>query len=86
MEPTQDELSVALSTLCKYLREDKDYFYSWQANIAVAFQDEYQRQYEDANGKILDAEKDITPPIHEVANEAAKNFLNLLIYVDTKRD
>lgn len=85
MEQPNDELSVSLSTLCKYLREDEDYFRSWRDNISIAFQDEYEDQYRRMNAEFLDGEE-LTPIIRDVANEAAKNFLNLLIYVDTKRD
>ena len=85
MEATKDELSVAVATLCKYLREDADYFRSWKDNIAMAFKDEYDFEYARINGEVLDG-GDLLPSIHEVANSAARNFLSLLIYVDRKSD
>jgi hypothetical protein len=58
--------------LFKALRKDKDFYYSYQANIAMAFKDEYARH------------KRLKPylnnnDIHNIANNAAKDFLNLLI-------
>lgn len=61
----KEDIKEAVARLCEELRTDKDYFYSWQANIAVAFQDAYKRL----------PDKDI----HEISNVAAKDFLNLLI-------
>ena len=55
-----------IADLVKLLKEDKEYFYFWQANIAVAMQDAY------ANAK---DKKDI----HAISNEGAKNFLKILI-------
>jgi hypothetical protein len=65
VKPTTKE---AIETLCNELREDEDYYYSWQANIAMAFKDEMER-----GGYEVDEQ------VHEIANDAAKNFLNLLI-------
>ena len=48
------------------LKEDSDYFMSWQANIAVAMQDAY-------------ANAEDKTDIHKISNEGAKNFLELLI-------
>lgn len=50
--------------------KDPGYYYSWQANIAMAFKDEYSR-----NKKKYKNRQDI----HEIANNAAKNFLNILM-------
>ena len=63
------KIKKAVETLCKALREDKGYYISWEANIAMAFQDEAYRQ------KSRDSRK----KLHEISNQAAKNFLNLLI-------
>ncbi len=51
------------------LRNDAELYYAYQANIAMAFYDEYRRA-----GNNLSHQK-----VHKVANQAAKNFLNLLI-------
>lgn len=75
----EKDLKQAVDILCNALREDKSegsYYYSWQANIAMAFQDEFNRYA---------IEKEIEGSasnfnIHVIANNAAKNFLDLLIY------
>jgi len=59
----------AMTTLTTALREDEDYYTSWQANIAMAFKDEFDRHDENIDRKKL----------HLIGNNAAKNFLNLLI-------
>ena len=69
------ELKEAIETLCNALREDKSegsYYYSWQANIAMSFKDEYNR----VNKNHLSTSD---YEIHHIANKAAENFLNLLI-------
>lgn len=63
-----ESLKYGVELLCNALREDPNYYISWQANIAMAFKDEYDRT--------SDVFKN---DIHTIANEAAKNFLNLLI-------
>jgi hypothetical protein len=59
--------------LCKTLKEDEGYYIVWQANIAMAFKDEFDRTMNELNTQY---NSDI---IHLIANNAAKNFLNLLI-------
>lgn len=48
--------------------KDEGYFYAWQANIAMQFKDEMARHPDKS--------------IHENANNAAKRFLKLLMYVN----
>ncbi len=67
------ELQKAVETLCKALREDPELYYSYQANIAMAFKDEYRTMYPGPSTK---NDREV---IHAIANTAAKNFLNLLI-------
>jgi len=58
-----------IEKLIEELRKDKSegsYYYSWQANIAVAMQD----AYDDAGDKT---------DIHKISNDGAKRFLDLLI-------
>jgi hypothetical protein len=57
----------AIAIIVKHLQDDKSYYIAWQANIAVAFQDEMQRR-----GYRL-------PDLYEIANKAADNFLELLM-------
>lgn len=61
-----------IKELIANLKSDKDYHYSWQANIAVAFQDAYH-WHETKTGK-----KPTKDDIHEISNVAAKHFLDLL--------
>ena len=60
-----DSLPNAIRVLVKDLTENEGYRMSWQANIAMAFKDESLRNAPDA-------------PIHDIANNAAINFLKLL--------
>jgi len=61
------KISEAVSVLTKALKKDERFFMSYQANIAMAFYDEYRR-----TGNNLSHSK-----VHTVANKAAINFLNL---------
>ncbi len=61
------ELKQALDKLREELEKDPAYKYTWQANIAVQFQDELARR-----GYKL-------PDQHEISNVAAKNFISILI-------
>ena len=67
-------IKEAVDTFVKALKEDEQYYYSWQSNIAMSFVDEFNRKQPD--GFFLSL---ISLDIHEVANKAAKNFLNMLI-------
>jgi hypothetical protein len=71
MKPNTTE---AIKQICKDLRTDEGYYYAWQASIAMAFCDENRRR----------GSRDSYKLVHEVANQAAKNFLNLLLH-DVKR-
>lgn len=68
-------ISDAMKVLTDELRKDKSegsYYYSWQANIAMAFKDEAARKMNYSNASI---KKEL---IHEIANQAARNFLDTL--------
>jgi len=56
------ELSEAVKILVKALNKDPDYRRSWKANIAMGFKDAYSEE----------------KTIHEIANEGADRFLNIL--------
>ena len=58
-----------IKELQEALRTDKELYYGYQANIAMAFYDEYLR-----NEKKYKNHQDV----HLIANNAAKNFLDLL--------
>lgn len=77
------DLSKEIRTICEELNKDKSegsYYYSWQANIAMAFYDEVRRQTS-PKGKVYNMYDDTfgDGALHEAANNAAKNFLDLLI-------
>jgi len=65
-----NELRRSILVLTEALENDEELFYAYQANIAMAFFDEHRR-----NPKKYKNIKDI----HEIANNAAKNFLNIWI-------
>lgn len=56
----------AVDIVCQALITDEGYRRSWQANIAMAFQDEFHKSYMDSYD------------LHRVANTAATNFLSRL--------
>ena len=75
----KNKLKEAVELLCAELRDDPSYYISWKANIAMAFKDLI------TYGKIsphIYQEKDLAiytqEQIHEIANQAADNFLKLL--------
>lgn len=61
-------MKLVIDRLTKQLRKDEGYYLTWQANIAMAFYDEFRR----SKPKNL-------KQVHKAANEAAQNFLNMLI-------
>jgi len=69
-------LPEAIKVLQNALTEDKEpgsYYHSWQSNIAMAFVDEYNSQTE---VKEMYPHQSNGLNIPEIANEAAKNFLD----------
>jgi len=64
------EISDAVETLVKALEKDENFYYSYQANIAMAFQDEYHRSTKRYKNR---------HEVHRIANNAAKHFLNLFM-------
>lgn len=68
------KLKDAVDTLVAALSEDKSdgsYYYSWQANIAMAFKDE---------GGLF-TYNNLTPELlHKIANDGAKRFLDILCH------
>lgn len=64
-------LPEAVKVITKALKEDEGFYQSYQANIAIQFQDEFKRQM----GQI--GRNEAIANIHQVSNNAAKNFLDL---------
>ena len=67
---SKPSLEESMDVLCNELK-DEDYYRSWKDNIAMAFYDEFVRQRNDSEESSED--------IHIIANNAADNFLKLLI-------
>jgi transcription initiation factor IIE alpha subunit len=68
-EFTKEQIKYMIEKLIEELKKDKSegsYYYSWQANIAVAMQDAFHRAEDKTD-------------IHKISNEGAKAFLDLLI-------
>ena len=59
------DVKKEMDAVCKALREDAEYYQACQANIAMAFVDEW-READDHE-------------IHPLANRAAKRFLDMLV-------
>jgi hypothetical protein len=76
-EQKSNPVADAMKVITDALKEDKSegsYYYSWQANIAMAFKDEFHRYARDK--EIEGTAKSFN--VHTIANNAAKNFLDLL--------
>ena len=68
------KIEKAVKTLSKALRNDSELFYAYQANIAMQFKDQYAVKRKEKGYSYMN-----TDDVHEVANDAAKSFLALLI-------
>lgn len=64
---TKIEFKDAFDVFTKTLKEDSALYYAYQSNIAVQFQDAITR----AGYRF--------PDLHRLSNEAAMNFLDLLL-------
>jgi hypothetical protein len=63
----QNKFSRAMGVIIKELRDDKQYYYAWQSNIAAQFQDTlFRAGYQ-------------FPELHKLSYDAAKSFLDMLI-------
>lgn len=69
-----NKFADALKIVRKSLRDDSDLYYGYQANIAMAFSDEYSRAIAKNKKRYINRDE-----LHKISNNAAKNFLNLLI-------
>lgn len=63
------KLEIVIDILRAALKEDPEYYDVWKANIAVAFQDEYQKTI---------ASQPQEDWVHKLSNDAAKRFLDQL--------
>lgn len=72
-----NKLKEAVSVLVEALKTDLGYRIGWQANIAMAFKDEFHN-YMSKNHPTFKEEVENEVDIYEISNRAAFNFLNLL--------
>jgi len=68
----QINLGDALRRVCQEIETDKDFRLMFEANIAMAFKDQFNFSGHKHNCRV----------VHEVANKAAAAFLDLLIGKD----
>jgi len=73
---SNDKLKEAVATVCEAIRTDEGYKISWVANIAMTFKDEYWKAVQDFGA----LEQPDQIKIHNIANKAANNFLDLLTW------
>lgn len=72
----EQKLKDSILTLTTLLQNDKDYFRAWSDNIAMSYKDA-EHWYLEKHGK--NSSTLTSDDKHIIANEAAKNFLDLLI-------
>lgn len=66
----ENDLQKSIDVVVKALKEDKDFYMAWQANIAMAMLDQICSDYDGAEGESYRL-------LHETANKGAKRFLDL---------
>lgn len=66
------DLDSPIDKLSISLRDDEGYYISWKSNIAMAFYDVFINKSNISNQEI-----------HKLSNQAADNFLQLLIYPES---
>lgn len=76
-------LSSCVSRLCEELKKDEGYYYSWQANIAMAFKDEISNKGDKGEVNGWEGYMITSEQLHKIANQAAKNFLDVLVKVNS---
>lgn len=73
LERKQESVLASFDSLTLALANDPSYYYSWQANIAMQIRDTFRNAgYE-------------LPELHKLANDSAKNFLDMLINQGDKK-
>lgn len=77
-------IKESVDNLCKVLREDPELYSGYQANIAMSFKDLVEYNKIDEEGLKMEACVLSRKDVHEIANQAAKNFLDLLIREEEK--
>lgn len=77
-------VAEASEVLFEAIKNDPELYRAYQANIAMAFKDEAGRRANVAGSLAAQGPSDVTytfdfMELHDIANTAAQNFLNLLI-------
>jgi hypothetical protein len=80
IEPENNSTSGAIKVLVEALKRDEGYKMSWLANIAMAFQDEFQ-EWKDH----LKVELPFHLDIHRISNNAAERFLDALLMASEEK-
>lgn len=62
------DVKGGMEAVCRALRQDSGYYAAWQANIAMAFFDEWKKDRPRNSDEV-----------HATANRAAKQFLDFLM-------
>lgn len=78
MNNQHDSIEHAVRTLAKALKDDPEFYYGYQSNIAISFQQQWEKMLREkvfASAVILPKHE----LIHDMSNQAAKNFLDLFI-------
>lgn len=65
-------IQEAMKIVTREIANDPNYRITWQANIAMAFKDQWMKTME-INSDCVDYKT-----IHDIANKAANNFLDIL--------
>lgn len=73
--PTLEDVIKVLQEELSKDKSEGSYYYSWQANIAMQFVDTFENMNKKGEIDIYYSPEEI----HKVANQASKNFLDLLI-------
>ncbi len=72
------KISESIKIITKEINSDPAYREAWKSSIAMSFKDEYYRMKKEikqrGGGLMMPGAK----VIHEIANSAADNFLNML--------
>lgn len=71
-------LPDAVKLLCEHLKMDKDLYYGYQSNIAMPFIDVFEENI-GVDFPMLPTRKLNREHLHQVANDAAKRFLDTFI-------
>lgn len=77
---SDEDFKNAFDTLSDHIAQDKELYYAYQSNIAMAFVDAFHNMQDDILIDVRFHNYHITNDrLLAIANEGAKNFLNLML-------